>query len=341
MVVDSLAVQPPPTRSLVRPGTVGRDTDGAAPDRPRRRDGSEATVDAVLGLLAGGKVTEGLERLDRAIDTLVDQGDFRAAARLLGRTSGELLAAGLAAEVLTRNAALTKATTAHDGTEGLRGRLWAARSTALRADGQILEAIDASQEAVALLDGRAPESVVTTLRHDRAVLLAEAGHPEEAITGLVQAREAFLSERDRLGVAASDHNLSFVLHDLATFDDAMEYLNEARDIFLAIGMVEEAAACDQNLGVILYDLGRYEEAGRRFAVARHRYDSVDARRSAGECDSNLAALLDVMGHPDEAETYRRRATERGVDAPLEPGLSGQVPVVPEAQPAGSFGNALA
>jgi tetratricopeptide (TPR) repeat protein len=132
-----------------------------------------------------------------------------------------------------------------------------------------------------------------------------------------------------------------VLHDLATFDDAMEYLNEARDIFLAIGMVEEAAACDQNLGVILYDLGRYEEAGRRFAVARHRYDSVDAQRSAAECDSNLAALLHVMGHPDEAETYRRRAIERGVDAPLEPGLSGQVPVVPEAQPAGSFGNALA
>ncbi len=287
------------------------------PMRAPTADASEAATD--------------LEELDEAIRGHLDRADLRGAARLLCSASGALEADGQADEVLARLDALLREAADRGGLPGVQGKLWAARSSALRADGRTTEAIDASQEAVALLEGNAPDSVVATLRHDRAVLLAEAGHPEEAITGLVQAREAFLSERDRLGVAACDHNLSFVLHDLATFDDAIEYLTEARDIFLAIDMAEEAAACDQNLGVVLYDLGRFEEAGRRFAVAHHRFSEVGADRSAGECDSNLATLLETMGHPDEAETYRRRAADAGVAAPLDVGMSGQVPAVgPEA-----------
>ena len=136
---------------------------------------------------------------------------------------------------------------------------------------------------------------MTTLRHDRAVVLAELGHSEDAVAGLVAAREGFLGERDRLGVAACDHNLSFVLHDLGAFDDAIEYLTEARDIFLAIGMDEEAAACDQNLGVVLYDLGRFEEAGRRFAVAAEQWVRVAFDVEAGRLGGGeeLAPCLGV------------------------------------------------
>ncbi len=273
-----------------------------------------------------------LETLDAAMHAHLERGDLRGAVRLLCSATGALESEGRADAAILRLDALVREVALRGGRPGLQGKLWAARSSALRAAGRTAEAIDASQEAVALLEGRAPDSVVATLRHDRAVLLAEDSHPEEAIAGLVQAREAFLAARDRLGVAACDHNLSFVLHDLATFDDAMEYLTEARDIFLAIDMAEEAAACDQNLGVVLYDLGRFEEAGRRFAVARHRFTEVGAERSAGECDSNLATLLETMGHADEAQTYRRRAADAGVDAPLDMGMSGQVPAVGAVEP---------
>ena len=44
-----------------------------------------------------------------------------------------------------------------------------------------------AEGAIEMLDGIAPEHVLTTLRHDRAVILAELGHAEDAVTGLVAA----------------------------------------------------------------------------------------------------------------------------------------------------------
>ena len=290
--------------------------------------------------LETGADDDALAVLDAEIDACLEADNRRGATTIICATVSPLLAHGRASEALDRIDRLLEVI----GTAELRalqGRLWAARSSALRALQQLGDALDAERSAISLLDGIAPERVLATLRHDRAVVLAELGHAEDAVTGLVAAREAFLGERDRLGVAACDHNLSFVLHDLGVYDDAIEYLTEARDIFLAIGMEEEAAACDQNLGVVLYDLGRFEEAGRRFAVAHHRYTSAGARRSGGECDANLATLLTTMGHLDEAERYRLRAAEVGVGLPLAPGLSGQVPVVDDPQDAGIVGSALA
>ncbi len=202
-----------------------------------------------------------------------------------------------------------------------------ATATALRADQRSQEAIVLLSNAQRAMTDRVPDLVSATLRHDMAVLLADLGRFDDAVTGFVAARESFLGGRDRLGVAAADHNLGCVLHDLGNLDDAAEYFQEARNIFLALGRSEEAAACDQNLGVVFFDLGRLEEAGRRFAVARHRFETAGAVHSAAECDYNLGALLDTMGHEDEAARYRIRAALVGVQAPLEMGLSGQVPAV--------------
>ncbi len=217
---------------------------------------------------------------------------------------------------------------------GEYGRLQAARASVLRSMRRYPEALEANAAAIEALDGCAPESVTTTLRHDLAVLTAEMGDPESAIGELTSTRAAFLACRDRVGVAACDHNLSFLLHDLGYYDDAIEYLTEARDIFLAIDMPEEAAACDQNLGVVLYDLGRLTEAGRRFAVAHHRFTQCSATTSAAECDANLATLLTAMGHDDEAERYRLRADAAGVGTPLAPGASQEVPEQAEPDDAG-------
>lgn len=281
-----------------------------------------------------------LDFLDAELDAFLDAGDLRSATTITCAAVSPLLVHGRASDALER---IDRVLVGIDGDDhrSLRGRLWAARSSALRALQRLGEALDAARSAIEMLDGIAPEHVLTTLRHDRAVILAELGHAEDAVTGLVAAREAFLGERDRLGVAACDHNLSFVLHDLAAYDDAIEYLAEARDIFLAIGLDEEAAACDQNLGVVLYDLGRFEEAGRRFAVAHHRFSTAGAERSGGECDANLATLLTTMGHLDEAERYRVRAAEVGVALPLAPGMSGQVPAIDVGQGVATIGSALA
>ena len=48
-----------------------------------------------------------------------------------------------------------------------------------------------------------------------------------------------------------------------------------------------------------------------------------------------------MGHLEEAERYRLRAAEVGVELPLAPGMSGQVPAVEVAQGPGIRGSALA
>jgi tetratricopeptide (TPR) repeat protein len=286
----------------------------------------EAIHRRIESALDAGADTDLLAYLDAEVEARLDAGNLPGATTVVCGVVSPLLAHGRAADALDRIDRLLEACDP-DADRAQQGRLWAARSSALRALQQLGDALEAERSAIALLDGIAPERAMTTLRHDRAVVLAELGHSEDAVAGLVAAREAFLGERDRLGVAACDHNLSFVLHDLGAYDDAIEYLTEARDIFLAIGMDEEAAACDQNLGVVLYDLGRFEEAGRRFAVAHHRFSSAGARRSGGECDANLATLLTTMGHLEEAERYRLRAAEVGVALPLAPGMSGQVPAV--------------
>lgn len=202
-----------------------------------------------------------------------------------------------------------------------------ALSSALRAAQRSRVALDHLDAATAILEPIVPGLVLATLRHDRAVLFADLGMSDDAVSGFVAAREQFLGRRDRLGVAAADHNLGCVLHDLGNLDDAVEYFQEARNIFLALERAEEAAACDQNLGVVFFDLGRLEEAGRRFSVARHRFGELGAEHGAGECDYNLGVLLEVLGRHDEAARYRARAALAGVSEPLEMGLSGQLPVV--------------
>lgn len=283
--------------------------------------------------------------LDDAVEAAVDAGAFATATSLATQSVAPLVAADRwrgALKIVDRVLEVV------DATEHpvLRGRLLAARSGLLRTPRRYVEALENQADAIALLEGRASEVELTTLRHDRAVLLADVGHADEAVAGLVAAREAFLGMRDQVGVAASDHNLGFVLHDLGALDDAIEYLTEARDIFLAIDMPEEAASCDQNLGVIFYDANRLTDAGRRFAVARHRFVECDAHRSAAECDANVSTLLTTMGRPDEAVRYRRRAEAVGVGLPTAPGTSTQTDAVPPItpvsdQPDGTLGSASA
>ncbi len=267
----------------------------------------------------------GLEAENR-LEAALGDGDLRSAIRLVCSELTSLVADGRATTALgfvDRLLGLVDP----DRNPGQTGRLLAARASVLRTLRRYEDALEAETRAIACLADRAPEGVMTTLRHDRSVLLAELGYADEAVTGLVAAREAFLGARDRVGVAASDHNLSFVLHDLGALDDAIEYLTEARDIFLAIEMFEEAASCDQNLGVVFYDLGRLADAGRRFAVAHRRFTDNEAWTSAGECDANLSTLLTTMGQTDEAERYRQRAEKAGVGIPLVPGASSQTPAV--------------
>lgn len=277
----------------------------------------------------------------------IDDGDFGRAITLLTDLLASASGNGDVA-LVTRVARELAAVFSHDGDpqEGVEvltsTRAWlvdqgaspvrlatfdVALSSAYRAAQQSHVALELLAQAEEVLRNLVPELVVATLHHDRAVLLSDLGQLDDAISGFVAAREVFLGSRDRLGVAAVDHNLGCALHDFGNFDDAVEYFQEARSIFLALHRAEEAAACDQNLGVVFFDLHRYEESGRRFAVARHRFDEIGARHSAGECDYNLGVLLEIMGREDEAARYRARAALAGVNAPVEMGLSGQVPVV--------------
>lgn len=283
-------------------------------------------LEKVQAHLEAARVDEAVARLDRTIGDLLAAGAVRSATSVLAHVAAPLVAVGRWSTVTALlDAALDAASTeTHPQT---RGRLLAIRAGVLRTPRRFSEALADQNEAITLLADRAPEDVVTTLGHDRAVLLADLGRADEAVSGFVAAREAFLGIRDRVGVAACDHNLGFVLHDLGALDDAAEYLTEARDIFLAIGMPEEAASCDQNLGVIFYDADRLAEAGRRFAVARHRFAECDARHSAAECDANISTLLTTMGRADEAARYRRRAEDAGVGIPSPPGTSTRQPAV--------------
>lgn len=285
-------------------------------------------------LLAAGRVDDACRFVVRCVDEALDAGMLADAALLARRSSGPLVEAGRWSVALAVIDAVLECDP--DGADPVRrGRLLAARAGILRVPRRSREALEAQTEAIALLDGRVPGPAMTTLRHDRAVLLAELGLVEDAVVALVAAREAFLGLRDRVGVAACDHNLGFVLHDLGAWDDAIEYLTEARDIFVAVDMAEEAAACDQNLGVVFFDCGRLRDAGRRFAVAHHRFEACGAKVSAAECDANLATLLTAMGQADEAMRYRNRAESAGVGMPTAPGTSAQVAAVAEERPAPS------
>lgn len=288
----------------------------------------------VTELLAAGRIDDACRFVVRRLDDALDAGARHDAALLARRTSGPLVEAGRWSVALAVVDAVLECDA--DTTDPVdRGRLLAVRAGLLRVPRRSREALEAQTEAISLLEGRVAASAMTTLRHDRAVLLAELGWVEDAVVALVAAREAFLGLRDQVGVAACDHNLGFVLHDLGAWDDAIEYLTEARDIFLAIDMTEEAAACDQNLGVVFYDGGRLREAGRRFAVAHHRFEACGAVVSAAECDANLATLLTTMGQTDEAARYQARAESAGVGLPTTPGTSAQVAAVPERRPAPS------
>ncbi len=285
-----------------------------------------AALEKIQAHLQAARVDEAVALSVRTIEDLVAAEAVRSATTVLAHLAAPLVAAGHWSTVVALlDTVLDAASTrTHPQT---RGRLLAIRAGVLRTPRRFTEALADQNEAIELLADRAPEDVVTTLGHDRAVLLADLGRADEAVTGFVAAREAFLGIRDRVGVAACDHNLGFVLHDLGALDDAAEYLTEARDIFLAIDMPEEAASCDQNLGVIFYDANRLAEAGRRFAVARHRFAECDARHSAAECDANISTLLTTMGRTDEAARYRLRAEDAGVGIPSPPGTSTQQPAV--------------
>lgn len=279
----------------------------------------EARVDAA-------RVDDACVIVRRLVATALEREAWRTTASVIGQATGPLVSVG------RWDAALELVDEALEGIAAerapvARGRLLAARSGLLRTPRRYAEALEDLTAAIELLDEHVTEAVITTLRHDRAVLLADLGHADDAVTGLVAAREAFLGMRDRVGVAASDHNLGFVLHDLGVLDDAIEYLTEARDIFLAIDMGEEAASCDQNLGVVLYDANRLADAGRRFAAAHHRFVECDATVSAAECDANVSTLLTTMGQPAEAARYRRRAEASGVGIPTAPGTSSQLPSI--------------
>lgn len=288
-----------------------------------------------------GELNTAETHLEHILDKATESHNRRLVART-GRKLAEVLVfqerPREAAELLTEVCAWL---VGHDAPPVTVGLMEVAISAALRADQCSREGLKHLLVAQQLLHGVVPELVEATLRHDLAVLLADTGRFEESVTGFVSAREMFLSGRDRLGVAAANHNLGCVLHDLGSLDDAAEYFQEARNIFLAMDRPEEAAACDQNLGVVYFDLGRLEEAGRRFAVARHRFEASGATQSAGECDYNLGALLEVMGHEDESARYLDRAARVGVEAPLEVGLSGQIPAVelePDEVQSGSGGS---
>lgn len=277
-------------------------------------------------LIDASRPDEACALLDEAIDDALEAGAIRTATSWACRAAAPLGGSQRSDRVLRWiERILDHADPNRDRVA--RGRLLAARAGLLRAPRRFAEALDDQTEAIESLQGAVSEEALTTLRHDRAVLLAEVGRPEPAVTGLLAAREAFLGMRDRVGVAAADHNLGFVLHDLGSLDDAIEYLTEARDIFLAIDMPEEAASCDQNLGVVFYDANRLKEAGRRFAVAHHRFTSNEALTSAAECDANLSTLLTTMGRPDEAARYRERAEAAGVGIPTAPGTSTELPAV--------------
>lgn len=287
---------------------------------------SRQIIARVLELIEDSRFDDACELLDAALKVALDRGTPRAVTALLGATAPTL------AESCGPQRALSLVDRVLESVDAdldpiARGRLLAQRSGLLRGPRNFEAALADQSEAIALLEGRVSDETLTTLRHDRAVILADLGYLDEAVTGLVAAREAFLGMRDRVGVAASDHNLGFVLHDLGALDDAIEYLTEARDIFLAIDMPEEAASCDQNLGVVLYDAGRLADAGRRFAVAHHRFIENEAFHSAAECDANVSTLLTTMGRPDEAARYRRRAQDAGVGIPTVPGSSSQTPIV--------------
>lgn len=273
-----------------------------------------------------GRIGRASGLIGEAIDEALEADAASTAGGLIALAAGPLGRAGRADRALDL---LDRVLAALDRASEplLCGRLLAARSGLLRSVRRYAEAYDDQSEALMLCEAHGTEAMLTTLRHDRAVAAGEIGDRDAAVSGLVAAREAFLGMRDRVGVAAADHNLGFLLHDLGALDDAVEYLTEARDIFLAIDMPEEAAACDQNLGVVFYDAGRLTEAGRRFAVAYHRFAENGATTSAAECEANLSTLLTTMGRSEEAARYRARAERAGVGIPTAPGTSSQTAAV--------------
>lgn len=281
--------------------------------------------------LAAGRTDRAVATISEAVDHAVDGGVPASVAPLVSRVLADVVATGHAATgaawIERLLAELPEPQGPTDRVGVLRGRLLSAYSGLLRTQRRPSEALEAQEEAIALLGDRVTAVQRTTLDHDRSVLLADLGVLDQAVAGLVAAREAFLDARDRVGVAASCHNLAFVLHDMGALDDAVEYLNEAREIFLATGMAEEAAACDQNLGVVLYDAGRLDEAGRRFTAARKRFADNDALVGVAECEANLATVLGALGRDDVAERHRRRAELAGVGMPTVPGTSSQIPAV--------------
>ena len=288
----------------------------------------DSTLRRAQELIEDGQADEARTVLRDVLEAAMAAGQVRLGARASREIGSLLVSIDKPTDAVHELESVRAWIASYEKTEILTGLQDVAIAAALRAAHRSSDALHALAEGQRALLGRVPESIAMTLRHDQSVLLADLGRTDDAIAGFVASREAFLGVRDRLGVAAADHNLGYVLHDLGNFDDAIEYLQEARNIFLALDRPEEAAACDQNLGVIFFDLGRFEEAGRRFAVAHHRYDEVHARRSAGECDYNLGALLRSVGRDGEAAPYEARAAAEGVEAPLDIGLSGQVPAVP-------------
>lgn len=284
--------------------------------------------------LEAGRVDRAVGRIWEVYTTTIDRNRPEVGAALVCAASDELSVVGRSDAALELIERALGAISAVDGTAATaRGRLLAARAGSLRTLRRSVEALDDQDRARGLLGRSATAAQLATLDHDHAVLLADTGARREAVEGLVAARDAFLAVRDRVGVAAADHNLAFVLHDMGALDDALEYLNEARDIFLATGLEEEAASCDQNLGVVFYDAGRLADAGRRFMAARRRFVDNDATIGAAECDANLSTVLEAMGHHDEAEQYRRRATDAGVGVPAA--VRDEVPAVGPDQPSRS------
>jgi tetratricopeptide (TPR) repeat protein len=220
-----------------------------------------------------------------------------------------------------RSALLEAVSRRADGlSEARRADLHILRAEVLRDLGKLPEALEESRRGLDIArEAHGPEHPeVARALNTAAVLLREAGSPEEARENLeralaIQAGQDGLDGLDGLDSAAIHANLALVLRDLGRRDEARDHLERALTVHRRhLGDFHPMVATDLgNLAAVSRELGDSERSLHYLQpvvdIVRRLYG--DTHPQTSRALSNVAGTLRDLGRGEEARRYLEAALE--------------------------------
>lgn len=207
------------------------------------------------------------------------------------------------------------------GEAGKAGWLWVQinRAFVLRNLGQFDASIKACQTAQRELAAMGQTVAAARAQQNLALTHFILGQYNEALKGLDQVRDVFLTDGRRRDAVLVDLFVSNCLLQLRRYHDVLSVCRQVRSLFSELGAQDVAAKAILNEGVAYAGLGQYNEALRSLEEAKSIFAQVGNQVWVASSDLEIAAIQRSCGdyEPSLATAQACAAIFRSHQLPVE------------------------